>query len=186
MNPSAGEIREAVEATGAATVVVLPNNKNIVMAARQAIEGLSVQARVIETRSVPEGIAALVALNSEVGFDENVEAMQAAASSVRHAEVTLAARSTKLGGVEVREGQPIGIVDGELEVAEATVADAVRACVERMVDGRESPLVTLYAGEGEDEGSANAIADSVRGRGGVEVEVVMGGQPHYPYLIGVE
>jgi fatty acid kinase len=186
MNPSAGEIRAAVEATGAAEVVVLPNNKNVVMAARQAIEGLAPRARVIETRSVPEGVAALIALNTESRFDDNVDAMQAAASSVRHAEVTLAARATKLHGIDVREGQPIGIVDGDLQVAESTVADAVRACIARMVEGRDTPLVTLYAGEGEDDASAGALAGSLRERFGVEVEVVRGGQPHYPYLIGVE
>jgi DAK2 domain fusion protein YloV len=186
MNPSAGDIRAAVEATGAAEVVLLPNNKNIVMAARQAVDGLALRARVIETRSVPEGIAALVALNAEASFDENVEKMQEAVDNVRHAEVTLAARSTTLGGVKVEEGQPIGIVDGELAVAEATVADAVHGCVARMIDGRDAPLVTLYAGAGEDDASAEAIASALREQLGVEVEVVMGGQPHYPYLIGVE
>ncbi len=186
MNPSAGEIREAVEATGAAEVVVLPNNKNIVMAARQAIEGLPIRAHVIETRSLPEGVAALVALNTEAPFDENVEKMQSAAGNVRHAEVTLAARSTKLHGIEVREGQPIGIVDGDLQVAESTMSDAVRACVAHMIEGREAPLVTLYAGEHQDEASSAEVADALREQFGIEVEVVNGGQPHYPYLIGVE
>jgi DAK2 domain fusion protein YloV len=186
LNPSAGDIRDAVEATGAESVIVLPNNKNIVMAAKQAVDGLPIGARVIETRSVPEGVAAVVAFNAEITLDENVASMRDAASLVRHAEVTLAARSTKLHGINVREGQPIGIVDGDLAVAEATVANAVRACVARMVEGRDAPLVTLYAGEGEDVASAGATADSLRARFGVEVEVVMGGQPHYPYLIGVE
>jgi DAK2 domain fusion protein YloV len=186
MNPSAGEIRAAVEATGASNVIVLPNNKNIVMAAKQAIEGLPIEARVIETRSVPEGVAALVALNVESPLDENFDSMRQAAANVRHAEVTLAARATKLGGVSVRKGQPIGIVDGELRVAEDTVGDAVRACVALMAEGREAPLVTLYAGEGEGESSAATAAESLRGQFGVEVEVIMGGQPHYPYLIGVE
>jgi DAK2 domain fusion protein YloV len=191
MNPSAGEIRAAVEATGAGQVVVLPNNKNIVMAARQAVEGLALSARVIETRSIPEGVAALVALNTEADLDENVldenvEAMRAAAAAVRHAEVTKAARATTVNGIAVAEGQPIGIVDGDLEVAEATVPDAVRACVARMAGGRASPLVTLYAGEGVDEAAAQALAAALRDEFHVEVETVMGGQPHYPYLIGVE
>ena len=186
MNPSAGEIRAAVEATGASSVILLPNNKNIVMAAKQAIDGLPIEGRVIETRSVPEGVAALVALNSESALDDNVESMRDAAANVRHAEVTLAARSTKLGGVTVREGQPIGIVDGELAVAEETVADAVRSCVARMVEGRDAPLVTLYAGDVEDDASSGAVAESLRAQFGVEVEIVIGGQPHYPYLIGVE
>ncbi len=186
MNPSAGEIRAAIEATGASEVIVLPNNKNIVMAARQAADGLLVRARVIETRSVPQGVAALVALNTEAAFDENVDAMDAAAANVRHAEVTLAARATKLHGTAIGKGQPIGIVDGELQVSGETVADVVRACVRRMIEGRDAPLVTLYAGEGEDDASAGAIAGALRTGFGVEVEVVIGEQPHYPYLIGVE
>jgi DAK2 domain fusion protein YloV len=186
MNPSAGDIRAAVEAAGATEVVVLPNNKNIVMAAKQAVEGLPLRAHVIETRSVPQGIAALVALNSEATFDENLDAMQAAAAGVSHGEVTLAARATKLHGIDVSEGQPIGIVDGDLQVADDSVARAVRACVRRMIDGRDAPLVTLYAGAGEDDASSQAIADLLRTELGVEVEVVAGGQPHYPYLIGVE
>jgi len=186
MNPSAGDIRAAIEATGASEVIVLPNNKNIVMAARQAADGLSVRAHVIETRSVPQGVAALVALNTEAAFDENVDAMDAAAANVRHGEVTLAARATKLHGMAIREGQPIGMVDGDLQVARETVADTVRACVARMIEGRDAPLVTLYAGEDEDDASAGAIAEVLRAEFGVEVEVVIGGQPHYPYLIGVE
>jgi hypothetical protein len=186
MNPSAGDIRAAVESTGASEVVLLPNNKNIIMAAKQAVDGLPVRAHVIETRSVPEGIAALIALNTEATYDENVDAMQEAAANVRHAEVTLAARATKLHGIAISKGQPIGIVDGDLQVAEATIAAAVRSCVERMTLGRDAPLVTLYAGEGETESSAQAIAGDLRSAFGAEVELVMGGQPHYPYLIGVE
>lgn len=186
MNPSAGDVRAAIEATGASEVIVLPNNKNIVMAAKQAADGLAVRAHVVETRSVPQGVAALIALNTEAVFDDNVDAMDAAAANVRHAEVTLAARAAKLHGMAIREGQPIGIVDGELQVAEETIAGAARACVARMIEGRAAPLVTLYAGEGEDGASAGAIADALRAEFGVEVEVVIGGQPHYPYLIGVE
>ncbi len=186
MNPSVGDLRAAIEATGASHVIVLPNNSNIVMAAKQAAAGLGVRVHVIETRSVPQGIGALVVLNAESAFDENVAAMTAASAGVRHAEVTLAARATKLRGKPIREGQPIGIVDGELEVAGDTIAGAVRDCVARLIEGRAAPFVTLYAGEGEDGASAGAIADALRTEFGVEVEVVIGGQPHYPYLIGVE
>jgi DAK2 domain fusion protein YloV len=186
MNPSAGDIRAAIDATGADDVIVLPNNKNIIMAARQAAEGLPQRVRVIDTRSVPQGVAALVALNTEAPFEENVTAMTDAAASVRSGEVTLAARSTRLGGVEVREGQPIGIVDGELAVAADTVESAVRDCVARMLDGRDGALVTLYSGDGVAEDAADELAERLRGEFGVEVEMVRGGQPHYPYLIGVE
>ena len=186
MNPSAGEIRSAIVGTGAADVIVLPNNKNIVLAAEQAAASLPGRVRVLPARSVPQGVAALVAMNPEATFDENIEAMTRAAGSVRTAEVTRAARATRVHGLAVRQGQPIGLIDGDLRVAEETVADAVRRCVELIAEGRAGSLVTLYLGEGEDEESASGIADGLRETLGVEVEVVAGGQPHYPYLIGVE
>lgn len=186
MNPSAGEIRTAIEATGARDVIVLPDNKNVVLAARLAAAGLPGSVRVVPARSVPQGVAALVAMNPEVSLEENVAAMEQAIAAVRTGEVTHAARATRVHGMEISQGQPIGLVDGDLVVAAATVADAVRRCVAIMIEGHDAPLVTLYAGEGEDPAAAEAIASALRGEFGIEVEVVAGGQPHYPYLIGVE
>jgi hypothetical protein len=201
MNPSAGEIRRAIEGTRSAGVIVLPNNKNIVLAARQAAAGLAqgvraqdvraqdVRAqdvRVIETRSVGQGVAALVAMNTEATLDENVAAMAGAIATVRSAEVTRAARATSLNGLTVREGDPIGIVDDELTVRAGSVDDAVHACVQQMLDGRDGALVTLYVGESVDEASSSALAVTLRAAFDVEVEIVRGGQPNYPYLIGVE
>jgi len=112
--------------------------------------------------------------------------MEQAIAGVHTGEVTLAARATRVHGLDIRQGQPIGLVDGDLVVAAATVAEAARDCVRRMMDSREGALVTLYAGAGQDTASAEALAEGLRGEFGVEVEVVDGGQPHYPYLIGVE
>jgi DAK2 domain fusion protein YloV len=186
MNPSAGDIRRAVEACAPAAVIVLPNNKNIVLAARQAIAGLPVRAQVLETNSVVQGIAALVAYNAEAPFEHNVEEMAAASANVRHAEITYAARPTTLHGTKIAAGQPIGIVDGDLAVVADSIDDAVRASVERMIGGRDAPLVSLYAGEGEDGPRAEAIASRLREEFGAEVEVIPGGQPHYAYFVGVE
>ncbi len=186
MNPSAGEIRAAIEATGADELIVLPNNENVVLAARQAAKRLPTRVVVLPTKTVPQGVAALVAMNAEASFDENVAAMQAAIARVRTAEITRAARATRVDGRDVPKGHPIGIVDGELAVAEQNVADAVCAAVGRMIDGRDAPLVTLYYGEAEDRASASAVAAIVHAEYGCEVEVVDGGQPLYPYLVGVE
>jgi uncharacterized protein len=185
MNPSAGDIRAAIEATGTSDVIVLPNNKNIVLAAEQAAAGLA-GVRVLPSRSIPQGVAALVALNPEGTIEENAAQMTEAIGHVRSGEVTLAARATTIGGLQVREGQPIGIIDGELVVAEETVADAVLASVARMVQGGDTTLITLYAGASEDDTASAALAETLRARFDAEVEVVDGGQPHYPYLIGVE
>jgi DAK2 domain fusion protein YloV len=190
MNPSAGEIRAAIEGTGATDVIVLPDNKNVIMAARQAAEGLAARVHVVPARSIPQGVAALVALNTEATFDDNVAAMERAIAAVRTGEVTLAARATHVHGIAVAQGQPIGLVDGDLVVAEASIPDAVRACVRRMVEDRPGSagggLVTLYAGEGVTLDETERLATALREELHVDVEVIDGGQPHYPYLIGVE
>lgn len=187
MNPSAGEIREAIEATGAAGVIVLPNNKNIIMAAKLASqESAAAHVEVIEARSVPQGVAALVAYNSEATLEENAEAMREAIEAVRTGEITLAARETTIHGIAISEGQPIALIDGDIALAADTVADAVRECVGRMLAGRVGAIVTLYAGDGVEAAAADEAAAVIREMSGAEVEVVAGGQPHYPYLVGVE
>jgi DAK2 domain fusion protein YloV len=186
MNPSAGDLRAAIEATGARTVIVLPDNKNIVMAAKLAAEDLAQRVAVIDATTIPQGVAALVALNTEAPFDDNVAAMNDAIAAVRTAEITHAARATRIAGLDVRPGQPIGLIDGDHAIVEETVAAAVHASVARMLDGRAASLVTLDTGESEDDASAQALAGDLRERHDIEVEVVRGGQPHYPYIIGVE
>jgi DAK2 domain fusion protein YloV len=191
MNPSAGDIAAAIEATGAREVIVLPDNRNIILAAEQAAEALrgrdgARRIAVVPTRSVPQGVAALVALNIEAPFDDNVAAMQRAAEAIASAEVTRAVRTATVDGHGVREGQAIAMIDGRLDVVEESIEAAVRAAAARMVAGRTSPLITLYRGEGADVAGAEALADELRSAHGCEVEVVDGGQPHYPYFIGVD
>ena len=186
MNPSAGDIARAIEATGAARVIVLPGNKNIVLAARQAAEAVQADVTVVQALSVPAAVAALVALNAEEPFDANVRAMEQAVAGIATAEITRAVRTTTIDSRAIREGQAIGIIDGELSVAEDGMEAAVHAAIAQMVAGRDAPLVTLYYGDEIDEGQAEALAAGIRARHACEVEVVRGGQPQYAYLIGVE
>ena len=186
MNPSAGDIRDAIVASGARTAIVLPNDKNIIMAAKLAVEGLPQDVRVIETTSVPQGVAAAIALNTEASIEENAAEMAEACANVRTAEVTLAARATKLHGMEIALGQPIGIIDGQLFAAEKSLPDAALVCAKHMLDGRAGSMLTLYAGESVSEDAASQLAERIRADLGCEVDVIMGGQPHYPYIIGVE
>ncbi len=186
MNPSAGEIADAIAATGAPAVIVLPDNKNVVMAARQAAGAVPACVAVLPAFSVPQGVAALVAMNTDLSFDENIAAMEAAMAHLATAEVTRAVRATTIGGRTVAAGQAIGIIDGRLEIAEESIERAVLSAVARMVVGRDAPLVSLYYGEGADEASAEALASDLRAEHGCEVEVLRGGQPHYAYLIGVD
>ena len=186
MNPSAQEILDAIQSCPVDRVVVLPNNKNVILAARQAAEHSSKEVVMVPTTSVPQGVAAALALSQDMDLEANVAAMTAAMSSVHSAEVTRAVRATVVGGRHIAEGEAIGIVDGELCVAEPRVEDAVRACIRRMA-WPEASLLTLYFGEQASRPLAEALAEQLRAEHpSLEVEVVDGGQPHYPYLISME
>jgi DAK2 domain fusion protein YloV len=186
MNPSAAEILEAIEAGEADEVVVLPNNKNIIAAAEQAAERSGKRVAVVPSRSIPQGVAAVLALNSDLPFEANVAAMERALTSVRSAEVTRSIRAVTIEGRHIEEGQAIGIVDGSLRVVAADVASAVRECVEQMRSA-EASLLTLYAGEDVREADASRLAEELRHEHPqIEVELVRGGQPHYPYILSLE
>jgi hypothetical protein len=186
MNPSAGEILEAIEACLEEQVIVLPDNKNIIAAAEQAARRATKRVRVLPTRSIPQGIAAVLALNRDLSFDANAEAMERAMASVRSAEVTRAVRATVVEGRRIEIGQAIGVIDGALRVVASDVASAARACVETMLSPGAA-LLTLYAGEDVRDEDAQALADELRRlHPELEVELVYGGQPHYPYLLSLE
>jgi dihydroxyacetone kinase-like predicted kinase len=186
MNPSAGEILEAIESCAEPAVVVLPNNKNIIAAARQAAEQSTKRVAVIPTRSIPQGVAALLALNPDSPFEENTAAMKRALASVRSAEVTRAVRATTIDGQAIAIGQAIGIVDGKLRVVADDIPSAVRGCVEEMRSDQSS-LLTLYPGRDVRDEDAAALADELGTRyAGVQIELVPGGQPYYHYILSLE
>jgi DAK2 domain fusion protein YloV len=186
MNPSAAEILEAIEACPAEHVVVLPNNKNIIAAARQAAEKASKRVAVVPSRSIPQGVAAVLALNPDLPFEATTEAMESALTSVRSAEVTRAVRATVVDGRHIEMGQAIGIIDGALRVVAEDIEAAAEACVDEMLSS-ETSLLTLYAGEDVRDKEAEALAVAMRARyPDLEVELVRGGQPHYPYILSLE
>ena len=186
MNPSAADIIAAVQKTKAAFTIVLPNNKNIVLAAEQAAELSDTPIAVVPTRNVPQGMAAMLAFNPDLSGEENAEAMQVALDEVRSGEVTTAVRSTTIDGVEVQEGQAIAILDGVLAAAAATPNDALVAMLDAA--GLESgALITLFYGAGLAQETAEEAATGIGARlGSIEVEVHEGGQPHYHYLVSIE
>ena len=186
MNPSAAELVAAVKRVKAEHVVILPNNANIVMAANQAAELSERTVSVVPSRTVPHGIAALLAFNPDLDAEANVEAMTAALDTIRAGEVTTAVRSTTIDGVSVEKGQAIGLLDGRLVAATATPDQAVLAVVEGTAPA-DGSLVTLYYGADVDADTAAAAADAIAERfKGVETEVVEGGQLHYHYLVSIE
>ncbi len=186
MNPSAADIIAAVQKTNAAFTIVLPNNKNIVLAAEQAAELSDTPIAVVPSRNVAQGMAAMLALNPDLTGAENAEAMRGALDSVRSGEITTAVRSTTIDGVDVQEGQAIAILDGGLAAAAASPNEALAAMLDAAELG-EGALVTLFYGAGLAEETAEEAAAAIGARpGGIEVEVHEGGQPHYHYLVSIE
>jgi len=186
MNPSVGQLLEAARATGAEEVILLPNDKNIIVAAQQAIGAPGLNLRVAPTRSVPQGVAAALAFNPEEPAERNLAAMQQALESVTTVEVTRAIRDASIGGVTARAGQCIGLVDGVLRVAADTPNEALLAALAQAGLAADK-VVTIYWGEGAAQAQAQEAAQALQARTpGLEVQVVPGGQPHYPYLASVE
>ena len=185
-NPSTGELLDAVGKIAADEILLLPNNSNVVLAARQASEMTTKQVRVVPTRNAAEGFAALLALDPRLDATANAEVMTLASRVVQTFQVTEAVRDAVLGGRKVRKGQTIVLDpdDGLLAVNQDRTK-AILAALEALDPGFE--LLTIYYGSGADLAEAQALSRRLRQwRAGVEVEVLHGGQPHYRYLIAAE
>ncbi|MEW6033889.1 MAG: DAK2 domain-containing protein [Chloroflexota bacterium] len=186
MNPSVRDILKAVEGVSADKVLVLPNNKNVVQTARQVPALTSKKACVVPTHTLPQGLAALLSFNFELGLEQNARGMEEAAGAVRTVEVTRAVRSTKVDGISVRRGQAIGIVDDELLVAGGKVHEVLQEALVKAGIG-SAELVTLYYGADTRAADAEAtVKELAAAYPQVEFEVVSGGQPHYYYIVSVE
>ena len=186
MNPSTEELLAAVNAVDAGQVILLPNNSNVILSARQ-VSGLSdKEVFVVPTESMPQGIAALLGFNFEADFAANCESMSEAVTNIQTAEITTAIRTVNIGGVRVREGDLIGLVNGNLVIAGQDMDYVIRETLQRMnIDRYE--IVTLYFGEGVTEQQAEDTARSIKEKySHLEIEVVDGGQPHYAYIISAE
>jgi DAK2 domain fusion protein YloV len=184
MNPSTADILEAVESLPEGEVVVLPNSKNVIMAAEQAAQAGTKKIRVVATRTLQAGLSGLVAYDPRKSADENAAEMEAAAAAVRAGAVARASRSATIGPVEVEQGQFLGLVDGEPVSAGADLDPVAREVVERLL-AESSEVLTILLGDGTE--AADELVEAVRtAHPEVEVEVHEGGQPHYPLLFGVE
>jgi len=186
MNPSVRDVLEVVDKVASDDVIVLPNNKNIVPVAEQLDALTTKRVHVVPTRSVPEGLAAMLAYLPGGDAEATVAAMAAAAAEVTAGEVTMAVRDATTPAGSIAEGDWLGIVSGDVEVIAADCADAAWQVLDRMVGG-DSEVVTIITGNDADE----TITDVITSRFSVaypevSVEVVSGQQPLYPYLFGVE
>jgi uncharacterized protein len=185
-NPSTEEIYEVVNQISADRVVILPNNKNIILAAEAASHLCDKEVAVVPTRTVPQGVSALLALNRDGDLKQTVEAMMAAARHVVSGEIAVATRSVVLDDVAVAEGQIIGVVNGRLRAASSNMNKVIRQVMEEMALA-DRELVTIYYGDDVQAMDAEVLAEQIQELyPDVEVEVVAGGQAIYQYILGAE
>jgi fatty acid kinase len=186
MNPSTEELLAAVDSVSAKQVILLPNNSNVILSARQVPSLTGKQIGIIPTDTMPQGIAALLGFNFEADFEANCQAMTEAAKNIQTAEITTAVRSAHIGGVRVREGDYIGLVNGNLTFAGRDMARVISETLERMdIDRYE--IVTLYFGEDVTREQAEETVRHIKEQHShLEIEVVDGGQPYYAYILSAE
>lgn len=184
--PSVQDILQAVQDCPAESVLLLPNSGDILAAAEQAVRLAAKRVLVVPTRTVPQGMTALVAFRPDASLEANAAVMAQAAAQVQSAQVTTASRPARVNGRSIAPGQAIGLLEGDLVAVGASREAAVQQVLEKMAiePGR---LVTFYYGGDASKEETEILAHWAQERfPGCEVEVVMGGQPHYHYVISVE
>jgi DAK2 domain fusion protein YloV len=186
MNPSTQEILAAFENLPTDKVIILPNNKNIIMAANQAKDVTVKNVQVVPSRNIPQGLSAMLALNPDGEVEAVAEKMDKSLGLVECGEITVATRSVEIDGVNVEQGQVIALLDGKLVCSAKSVEEGC-LCMLGKAKADEHELITLFYGEDLSATEANLIADRVReAYPGQEIEVQDGGQPHYQFIISVE
>ncbi len=186
MNPSTEDILNAIEEANADNVFILPNNKNIVLAAQQAAKIAEYNAIVIESKTIPQGICAMMEFNPTASADENAENMTEALENVVSGNVTHAVKDTEMDGIEIHEGDYIGVSGGHIISDNKDLATATIELVKEIAT-EDSEIITLYFGEGETEESAQEIADAIEEIfPDADILTANGGQSVYYYIVAVE
>ncbi|MDH5696313.1 MAG: DAK2 domain-containing protein, partial [Dehalococcoidia bacterium] len=186
MNPSTKDLLQAVKAVASDKVIILPNNKNIVLTAEQVLSLTDKMVEIVPTQTIPQGVAALLAFDYEADFETNVQLMKEAKSTVKTIEITRAIRSAHLDGLSIKKRQAIGLLDGELLAAGNNTIDTINKILAKL-HLKKSEIITIYYGVDTEPAQAEKISASVREQyPHLQVEVVKGGQPHYNYIISIE
>jgi dihydroxyacetone kinase-like predicted kinase len=186
MNPSTEDIVKAIDMVHAKQVIVLPNNKNIFMAANAAADVADTPTKVVETRTIPQGFTAMLSYDPTRSLEDNHTAMTAALSEVVSGSVTTAVRDTTIDGLEIHEDDVLGQVDGKIVVSNPAMREALMATFKEMID-EDSEIAIIYVGED----GLDTVAENVKDKleelyEDLEVEIHQGGQPVYPYIFSVE
>lgn len=186
MNPSVEDILAEIERINSDNIILLPNNKNIILAAEQAKELTTKRIEILRTVNVPQGISAVVAFDPEQDIETNVENMTLAYEEIEYGEVTYAVRTTQLDGFDLQEGDIIGLTSKKIVAKSNNVVECASEVIEKLIDEDKS-VITLYYGNGVSEEEASEFADTLSDKyEDIEVQVLYGGQPHYYYMMSVE
>jgi len=186
MNPSTRDILQAVESVASDKVIVLPNNKNIVLTAEQVHTLTEKDVEIVATETIPQGVAALLALDYEADLETNASIMRQAIPLVNTVEVTRAVRSTQINNIKIKKKQAIGLLDGELAAVGNNPTEVLHETLSKLdVSGKE--IVTIYFGADTDQAEAERASIILRTEyPQLQVEVVRGGQTHYNYIVSIE
>ena len=189
MNPSTDDILNAIMKTPAKVVFVLPNNKNIIMAAEQAAPlAKDRDVRVLPTKTIPQGISAMLMFDETASADENQMTMLSAAENVETAQVTFAARDSEVDGKPIKQGEIMGLCNGKIKYIGDDITDIAVKAAHKLFKKGEHSLITIIYGEGASEDDAEAVEKALYEKYGndVEISIVNGGQPIYYFIISVE
>lgn len=187
MNPSTEDILDAVEAVNAETVIVLPNNKNIILAAEQAVTLADCRIQVLHTKTIPQGISAMLAYSPDEKLETSLANMESAFAKVQTGQVTFAARDSEFDGQKIQKNEILAMRDGKIVFTAADPVDAAVRLIGDMADKSASYITVIY-GEGVTAEQAAAVKDQAGGKlpAQAEINVISGGQPVYHFIISVE
>lgn len=186
MNPSTEDIVKAVQEIGAEKVLILPNNKNIVMAAEQAVELLDIEAAVVATKTIPQGMAAILSFNPEATVENNQATMTEAFAHVKTGQVTYAVRDTSIDGVEIHKDDFMALAEGKIVLSTPALKDAAEKVITDLVDANTEIVTVIYGADTSEENASELIQFIENNYPDVEVELFNGKQGLYPYIISVE
>ncbi|NLM44018.1 MAG: DAK2 domain-containing protein, partial [Clostridiales bacterium] len=186
MNPSTEDILNSIDKIKAENIIILPNNSNIIMAANQAKSLSQKNIIVIPTKSIPQGISALMALDQEKSPDDNIKKMTKAIEEVKTGLITYAIRDSNFDGVDIEEGNYLGITDGHISAVGEEIDEVIKKVLDDMVD-EDSSLITVYYGSEVKEEEALRLEDNIKDiYTECDIETHFGGQPLYYYILSVE
>ncbi|QGG50364.1 DAK2 domain-containing protein [Lysinibacillus pakistanensis] len=186
MNPSTEDIVKAVQEIGAEKVLILPNNKNIVMAAEQAVELLDIEAAVVPTKTIPQGMAAILSFNPEATVDINQKAMTEAFANVKTGQVTYAVRDTSIDGIQIHKDDFMALAEGKIVLSTPALKDAAEKVITDLVDENTEIVTVIYGEDASEENASELVKFIEESYPEVEIELFNGKQGLYPYIISVE